>query len=179
MPVFFELTLGWYPFIYGPIVLTAVLILEGHRRRTLLSGWKLTVLALPVTIPVSAALAAVEYRIIQPGTGARSPSRRTGTTAGRTPIDEIQYQMAQDQCDDHRRDIEVATDDPLSEKGRQADRHQRDERVEQAGRPEELVDVREQAESGQRQRPRLREQVAAQHVRRRQRDEQVREEVHA
>ena len=67
MPVFFELTLAWYPFIYGPIVLTAVLILEGHRRRTLLSGWKLTVLALPVTIPVSAALAAVEYRIIQPG----------------------------------------------------------------------------------------------------------------
>jgi len=67
MPVFFELTLGWYPFIYGPIVLTAVLILEGHRRRTLLSGWKLIVLALPVTIPVSAALATVEYRIIQPG----------------------------------------------------------------------------------------------------------------
>jgi len=95
------------------------------------------------------------------------------------PIDEIQYQMAQDQRDDHRRDIEVATDDPLSEKERQADRHQRDERVEQAGRPEELVDVREQAESGQRQRPRLREQVAAQHVRRRQRDEQVREEIHA
>lgn len=66
MPIFFELTLLWFPFVYAPLI-PAALYLAAHRPDVpLTTGWRLTVLTLPVAVVVSAVLGAVEYNIIEP-----------------------------------------------------------------------------------------------------------------
>lgn len=66
MPVFFELTIYWFPLIYGPLIPAIYLIGKAENPISLSAGWKAALLALPLAVPFSAALGAVEYSIIEP-----------------------------------------------------------------------------------------------------------------
>lgn len=66
MPVFFELTVYWFPLIYGPLIPAIYLIGRANSPVLLKVGWKPALLGLPLAIPVSTLLAVVEYRILQP-----------------------------------------------------------------------------------------------------------------
>lgn len=65
MPVFFRLTIYWFPLMYGPLIPTVYLV--GRAREPSLDlGWKPALVALPVAIPISAVLAVIEFQILQP-----------------------------------------------------------------------------------------------------------------
>ena len=66
MPVFFELTVFWFPIIYGPIIPTVYFIGRANQSLPPKVGWKSTLVLSPIVIPVCGLLAAVEYHIIQP-----------------------------------------------------------------------------------------------------------------
>lgn len=66
MPVFFELTIYWFPLIYGPLIPAAYVIGRAIDAVELSPGWTPALLALPVAIPLSAFLAAIEYEILSP-----------------------------------------------------------------------------------------------------------------
>lgn len=66
MPVFFELTLYWLPFVYGPFIPAGYLVVKSQRSVNLSVGWIRALIALPVAIPLSAVLGVVEYSIIRP-----------------------------------------------------------------------------------------------------------------
>lgn len=66
MPVFFELTIYWFPLIYGPLIPAVYLIGQSNSYVTLNSGWKAALIMLPLAIPISGALGAIEYLILEP-----------------------------------------------------------------------------------------------------------------
>lgn len=66
MPIFFKLTLFWYPLIYGPLIPAVYYVARNQSPVSLSAGWRITLLSLPVTIPASGVLGAIEYSIIQP-----------------------------------------------------------------------------------------------------------------
>lgn len=66
MPVFVELTVFWFPLIYGPLVPAVVLIARNLRVVTLSAGWTTAVTGLPLIVLASVALGELEYLIISP-----------------------------------------------------------------------------------------------------------------
>lgn len=66
MPSFLRLTVYWYPFIYGPMIPALYLLARRKEDLLLKSNIRETIRQLPLLIPLSAVLAAVEYQIIQP-----------------------------------------------------------------------------------------------------------------
>lgn len=67
MPIFFELTLFWYPLVYGPLIPVAAYVATRHDKVSPFTGWRLAVLAFPAAILLSGGLSIIEYRIIEPG----------------------------------------------------------------------------------------------------------------
>lgn len=65
MPIFFNVTLLWYPVIYGPLIPAGILIAQ-DLDVSLTSGWQYGILLAPLAIPVSAVLSAIEFSIITP-----------------------------------------------------------------------------------------------------------------
>lgn len=65
MPVFVELTLYWFPLIYGPLI-PAAFLLTRNTEIGLGVGWQRTLLLLPPAIGLSVVLANVEYLILRP-----------------------------------------------------------------------------------------------------------------
>lgn len=66
MPIFVELTLFWYPIIYGPLLPAAVVAVRNQTDVPLTKGLRTALLALPVVLLVSAIGGAIEYSIITP-----------------------------------------------------------------------------------------------------------------
>jgi membrane protease YdiL (CAAX protease family) len=66
MPVFVELTVLWFPFVYGPLLPAVFVIARSNDAVTLATGWRATVAGAPFIVLVSVLLAEVEYAIIQP-----------------------------------------------------------------------------------------------------------------
>lgn len=66
MPVFFELTIYWFPLIYGPLLPAIHVIGWANDSVTLNPGWKATAVWLPLILPVSALFGALEYVILEP-----------------------------------------------------------------------------------------------------------------
>lgn len=66
MPVFVELTVYWFPLVYGPLIPAILVLGRADNPVSLALEVKPTLLALPLAIPVSAALGAIEYAIIEP-----------------------------------------------------------------------------------------------------------------
>jgi len=67
MPVFFELTIYWFPLIYGPFIPGLYLLARNFRPiGPELRMRRATLLFLPLALPLSAMLGAMEYSIIQP-----------------------------------------------------------------------------------------------------------------
>lgn len=65
MPVFFELTLYWFPLIYGPLLPAVYLLGRSQDAVDIRIGWT-ALLALPLALALSWALAEIEYTILQP-----------------------------------------------------------------------------------------------------------------
>lgn len=66
MPVFFELTVYWFPLIYGPLIPAIYIAGRSNHLISISPGWKVALLALPIAIPVSAGLGMIEYLILRP-----------------------------------------------------------------------------------------------------------------
>ncbi|WP_137285790.1 CPBP family intramembrane glutamic endopeptidase [Halorussus salinisoli] len=66
MPVFFQLTLYWFPLIYGPLIPGLYLLKRSHHPADPTINWKSTVLLLPVIVGIALVFAEIEYWIIQP-----------------------------------------------------------------------------------------------------------------
>lgn len=66
MPVFFDLTVYWFPLIYGPLIPAIYIVGRANTLISLNPGWKATALWLPLWLPISAVLGAVEYAILEP-----------------------------------------------------------------------------------------------------------------
>lgn len=66
MPVFVELTVYWFPLVYGPF-LPAVLVVARHTDAVeLTTGWRPAVATLPFVVVAGAVLGELEYAIIRP-----------------------------------------------------------------------------------------------------------------
>lgn len=66
MPVFFELTVYWFPILYGPLIPAVYLVGENHKSVDFSAGWKQATIALPVIIVAGAILGRIEYHILTP-----------------------------------------------------------------------------------------------------------------
>jgi membrane protease YdiL (CAAX protease family) len=68
MPVFFDLTLVWFPFVYGPLIPALILIGRDQESIKLMRVPRPLYLVggLPLVVALSLVLAEVEYSIIQP-----------------------------------------------------------------------------------------------------------------
>ena len=66
MPIFFNVTLLWYPIIYGPLIPAGVLIAK-DLAVSITAGWRYGILLAPLAIPLSAVMSAIEFSIITPG----------------------------------------------------------------------------------------------------------------
>jgi len=65
MPVFFELTVYWFPMIYGPLIPGLVLVDRLNPDLDVPFGWREGLILLPLTIPLGWVLAEVESEILQ------------------------------------------------------------------------------------------------------------------
>ena len=66
MPVFFELTIYWFPLIYGPLIPAIYVVGQANDLVSLEAGWKAAVLWFPLALPASVFFGAVEYAILEP-----------------------------------------------------------------------------------------------------------------
>jgi len=66
MPAFVELTLYWFPLVYGPFLPAAVLVARHTDAVELAAGWRTAVAALPFVVVAGAVLGELEYGIIRP-----------------------------------------------------------------------------------------------------------------
>lgn len=66
MPVFFEFTIYWFPLIYAPLIPAGYVTGRAIDAVELSPGWRPALFALPVAIPLSAFLAAIEYELLSP-----------------------------------------------------------------------------------------------------------------
>lgn len=66
MPVFVELTVYWFPLVYGPLIPAIYVLGRADNPVSVSINWRTTLVALPLAIPLSAALGAVEYAILEP-----------------------------------------------------------------------------------------------------------------
>lgn len=74
MPIFVELTLLWFPLIYGPVVPAMILVSRNPRIPDVSWGLRTGLLLAPLAIVFAGALAEVEYAIIEPDALIRSLS---------------------------------------------------------------------------------------------------------
>lgn len=65
MPVFFNITVLWFPVVYGPLI-PAVYLIGQDLDVSVTRGWRYAVFLAPVAIPASALMAAIEFSIITP-----------------------------------------------------------------------------------------------------------------
>ncbi|WP_436926758.1 CPBP family intramembrane glutamic endopeptidase [Halosimplex amylolyticum] len=65
MPVFFQLTVYWFPLIYGPLVPAVVFVDRINPDIEVTPGWRRGLLLLPLTLVVGGMLAEVESAILQ------------------------------------------------------------------------------------------------------------------
>jgi hypothetical protein len=66
MPVFVEMTIYWFPLVYGPLVPETYLLASDRDDVSLAAGWKTAAKWLPLALPLSVAMGVVEYTIIRP-----------------------------------------------------------------------------------------------------------------
>lgn len=66
MPIFFNITLLWYPIIYGPMIPAGILIAK-DLNVSITGGWRYAIILAPLAIPLSAVMSAVEFSIVTPG----------------------------------------------------------------------------------------------------------------
>ena len=66
MPVFVDMTVYWFPLIYGPLIPASYLLAGGRDDVSLVAGWKTAAKWLPIALPASVAMGTVEYAIIRP-----------------------------------------------------------------------------------------------------------------
>lgn len=66
MPVFFELTLSWFPFIYGALVPALYLVVSGDDRLDIRAGFRSAVTLLPGIVVIAWGLAHLEWWTIHP-----------------------------------------------------------------------------------------------------------------
>lgn len=66
MPIFFELTIYWFPIIYWSLIPAIYFVASADNSIKISPGWRPAILALPLVIPVSAFLATIEFRILDP-----------------------------------------------------------------------------------------------------------------
>jgi len=67
MPVFFQLTVYWFPLIYGPLIPAVVFVDRQNPDLDVPFGWRRGLLLLPVAAAIGFVLAQVEWRIIETG----------------------------------------------------------------------------------------------------------------
>lgn len=66
MPVFFELTVYWFPILYGPLIPTIYLIGKNHKSVDFNVGLRQATIGLPVILVAGALLGRIEYLILTP-----------------------------------------------------------------------------------------------------------------
>lgn len=66
MPVFFELTVYWFPLIYGPLIPAIYVVGQANNAVNLTAGWKTALIGLPLAIPAAAIMGGIEYQILAP-----------------------------------------------------------------------------------------------------------------
>lgn len=66
MPVFFELTLLWFPLIYAPVVPAVYLVARTRDDVSLQFNWRALVYLLPAAVVVSVVMGMIEYAIVRP-----------------------------------------------------------------------------------------------------------------
>lgn len=66
MPVFFPRTLGWFPFIYGPLLPALYLLTSGDEQLEIQPDFQTVIVLLPVIIPITVGMSQLEYAVIRP-----------------------------------------------------------------------------------------------------------------